>query len=114
MLCHPGKWTTMDRGIQYLRQLAMLEEIYDDLDNEQLSKDPDKAKCTWPMWWKTVRDAPLLHANSLAVMTWKDGEGQMVGKLTNSNNTNKMPLPHYRPVSWLWTRKADAPYSPPV
>lgn len=36
----------MDRGIQYLRQLAMLEEIYDDLDNEQLSKDPDKAKCT--------------------------------------------------------------------
>lgn len=45
MLCHPGKWTTMDRGIQYLRQLAMLKEIYDDLDNEQLSKDPDKAKC---------------------------------------------------------------------
>ncbi|KAK4817115.1 hypothetical protein QYF61_027978 [Mycteria americana] len=46
VICHPGKWTTMERGIQYLRQLAVLEVIYDDLDNKQLSKDPDEVKCT--------------------------------------------------------------------
>ena len=28
--CHLGKWTTMERGIQYLRELAVLEVIYND------------------------------------------------------------------------------------
>ncbi|KAK4826926.1 hypothetical protein QYF61_012754 [Mycteria americana] len=46
VICHPGKWTTMERGIQYLRELAVLEVIYDDLDNKQLSKDPDEVRCT--------------------------------------------------------------------
>ena len=41
----PGKWSTMEKGIQYLRELAMLEVIYGDLDNEQLSKEPDEVKC---------------------------------------------------------------------
>ncbi|KAK4819027.1 hypothetical protein QYF61_024181 [Mycteria americana] len=79
--CHPGKWTTVERGIQYLKELAMLEVIYDDLDNEQLSKDPDEVKRTQPMWQKLVWSAPALYASSLAVMTWKDGEGQTVDEL---------------------------------
>ncbi|KAK4826693.1 hypothetical protein QYF61_010702 [Mycteria americana] len=64
VICHPGKWTTMERGIQYLRELAMLEVIYGDLDNEQLSKDPDEVSCTRPMWRKLVRSAPVSCANS--------------------------------------------------
>ena len=28
VLFHPGKWTTMEKGIQYLRQLAVLEVVY--------------------------------------------------------------------------------------
>ncbi|KAK4807021.1 hypothetical protein QYF61_000350 [Mycteria americana] len=55
VICHPGKWTTMERGIQYLRELAMLEVIYGDLDNKQLSKDPDEVQCTRPMWRKLVQ-----------------------------------------------------------
>ncbi|GAB0205467.1 E3 ubiquitin-protein ligase AMFR [Grus japonensis] len=39
-VCHPGKWTTMERAIQYLRELAMREMVYYDLDNVQLSTDP--------------------------------------------------------------------------
>lgn len=104
----------MDRGIQYLRQLTMLEEIYGHVDNKQLSKDPGEVKCTQPVRWKFVWDAPLSYINSLAVMAWKDDKGQMVDKLASSNNTNKMPLPRYRPVSWLWTRKADGSYFLPV
>ncbi|KAK4818477.1 hypothetical protein QYF61_014179 [Mycteria americana] len=50
VICHLGKWTTMERGIQYLRELAVLEVIYDDLDNKQLSKDPDEVKRTRPTW----------------------------------------------------------------
>ncbi|KAK4824465.1 hypothetical protein QYF61_015863 [Mycteria americana] len=46
VIYHPGKWTTTERGVQYLRELAVLEVIYDDLDNKQLSKDPDEVKCT--------------------------------------------------------------------
>ncbi|KAK4831870.1 hypothetical protein QYF61_019882 [Mycteria americana] len=67
----------MERGIQYLRELAIVEMIYDDLDNKQLSKDPEEVKCTQPMWQKLVRSAPASYANSLAILTWKDEEGPM-------------------------------------
>ncbi|KAM6097713.1 uncharacterized protein LJ206_001003 [Theristicus caerulescens] len=81
LICHPGKWTTMERGIQYLRELAVLEVIHNDLNNEQLSKDPDEVQCTRPMWRKFVRSAPSSYANSLAIMTWKDEEGPTVDEL---------------------------------
>ncbi|KAK4818021.1 hypothetical protein QYF61_004145 [Mycteria americana] len=38
VIYHPGKWTTMEKGIQYLRELAMLEVIYGDLNDQRLSK----------------------------------------------------------------------------
>ena len=71
--CHPSKWTTMERATQYLKELAMLEVIYNDLGNEQLPTDPDEVQCTQPMWWKFLRSAPPTYANSLAVMSWKEG-----------------------------------------
>lgn len=46
VICYPGKWTTLQRSIQYLRELAMMEVIYDDLDNKQLSTDPHQVKST--------------------------------------------------------------------
>ena len=52
VICHPGKWTTMERGIQYLRELAVLEVIYNDPDNKQLPADPDEVQCTQPVWRK--------------------------------------------------------------
>ncbi|KAK4810729.1 hypothetical protein QYF61_007703 [Mycteria americana] len=51
--CQPGKWTTADEGIQYLRELVVLEVIYSDLDNEEVSKDPEDVLCTRAMWRKT-------------------------------------------------------------
>ncbi|KAM6103469.1 Friend virus susceptibility protein 1-like [Theristicus caerulescens] len=81
VICHPGKWTAMERGIQYLRELAVLEVIHNDLNNEQLSKDPDEVQCTRPMWRKFVRSAPSSYANPLAIMTWKDEEGPTVDEL---------------------------------
>ncbi|GAB0209890.1 hypothetical protein GRJ2_003454700 [Grus japonensis] len=49
---YQGKWTTTDKGIQYLRELAVLEVIYDDLYNDEISKDPDDVLCIWAMWRK--------------------------------------------------------------
>ncbi|GAB0202544.1 hypothetical protein GRJ2_002720000 [Grus japonensis] len=50
VVCRPGKWTTMERGIQYLRELAVREMVYYDPDNAQLPTDPDEVQCTQPMW----------------------------------------------------------------
>lgn len=59
----------MKKDIKYLRELAVLEVIYDDLDKKQLSKDPDEIGSTGLTWQKFLHSAPLSHANSLAVMT---------------------------------------------
>jgi len=101
-MCHPGEWTTMERGIQYRRDLAVLEGIYDDLNNEQLPKDPDKVKCTRPVWWKFVQSEPSSYVNSLAVETWQDGEEQTVDELAGQLRQYRVSLPPYRPASQLW------------
>jgi len=52
---YPGKWTNMERGIQYLRELAVWDLVYYDPDDEQLPTDPDEVQCTASMWRKFVR-----------------------------------------------------------
>ena len=46
VLGYPGKWTTMERGIHYLGELAVQEMFYYHSDNVQLSTDPDEVQCT--------------------------------------------------------------------
>jgi len=64
----------MERGIQYLRELALREMVYYDTDNEQVPTDPDEVQCTQSMWRKFVRSAPSSYVNSLAIVDWK-GKG---------------------------------------
>ncbi len=78
---HPGKWTTIERGIQYLRELAVLEAFYSDLDSEESPQDPDEVRCTRLMWRKFLRSVPSSYANSLAIMLWKEGEGPTIDEL---------------------------------
>ncbi|KAK4807136.1 hypothetical protein QYF61_018477 [Mycteria americana] len=79
-----GKWTTMEKGIQYLRELAVLEVIYGDLNDVRSPIDPDEVQCTRPMWWKLVRNAPPSFANSLAILTWKDRDGPTVNEAASN------------------------------
>lgn len=51
-ICHPGKWPTIEKGLQYLRELAVLEMIYFKSDAGDTPIDPDEVECTRPMWWK--------------------------------------------------------------
>jgi len=67
-VCYPGKWTNMERGIQYLRELAVQELVYKEPHDDQLPTDPDDVQCTASMWRKFVRSAPSSYANSLAVV----------------------------------------------
>jgi len=70
---YPGKWTNMERGIQYLRELSVQ-------DDKQLPADPDEVQCTRSMWRKFVWSAPSSYANSLAVADWR-GEAPTVDEV---------------------------------
>ncbi|GAB0207354.1 hypothetical protein GRJ2_003201000 [Grus japonensis] len=72
----------MERGIQYLRELAVREMVYYDPDNAQLPTDPDEVQCTQPMWQKFVRSAPSLYANSLAEMDRKGEEAPTADEMS--------------------------------
>jgi len=80
-VCYPGKWTNMERGIQYLRELAVRELVYYEPDDEQVSTDPDEVHCTPSMWRKFVRSAPSSYANSLALVDWKGEETPTVDEV---------------------------------
>jgi len=80
-VCYPGKWTNMERGIQYLRELAVQELVYYEPDDEQLPTDPDEVQCTASMWRKFVQSAPSSYANSLAVVNWKGKEAPIVDEV---------------------------------
>ena len=71
----------MERGIQYLRELAVRERVYYDPDNAQLPTDPDEVQCTRPMWRKFVWSTPSSYANALVLMGWRDEEGPTVNEL---------------------------------
>jgi len=80
-VCYPGKWTNMERGIQYLRELAVWELVYNEPDDEQVPTDPDEVQCTASMWRKFVRSAPSSYADSLAVVNWKGKEAPIVDEM---------------------------------
>ncbi|XP_010567620.1 PREDICTED: uncharacterized protein LOC104832910, partial [Haliaeetus leucocephalus] len=77
------KWTTADEGIQYLRELAVVEVIYSDLDDEEVSKDPEDVLCTRAMWRKVIQGAPASYSNSLAAMYCPDMETPTVEKVSS-------------------------------
>jgi len=71
----------MERGIQYLRELAVRELVYYKPDDEQLPTDPDEVQRIPSMWRKFVQRAPSSHANSLAVVNWKGKEAPTVDEV---------------------------------
>ncbi|KAK4821102.1 hypothetical protein QYF61_013440, partial [Mycteria americana] len=108
------------RDLQYLRELAVLEVIYGDLDNERSPKDPDKVQRTRPMWGKLVQSAPSSCANSLAILTWKDRDGPTVDEAASNLQEYKESISSSlvsaveklsRVFQWF---KEDMSYSPPV
>ncbi|GAB0207631.1 ubiquitin carboxyl-terminal hydrolase 4 [Grus japonensis] len=120
VLCRPGKWTPMERGIQYLRELAVREMVYYDPDNVQLPTDPDEVQCTRPMWQKFVWSAPSSYTNSLAVMDWKSEEAptvdEVAGRLRQYEESLSSSLVSAVEKLSQEVRqlKEDISYSPPV
>ncbi|GAB0183663.1 hypothetical protein GRJ2_000831600 [Grus japonensis] len=120
VVCWPGKWTTMEGGIQYLRELAVQEMVYYDPDNAQLPTDPDEVQCTQPMWRKFVRSAPSSYTNSLAVIDWKSEEAPTVDEVAGrlwqyEENLSSSLVSAVEKLSQdIRQLKEDISYSPPA
>lgn len=56
----PRKWTTWEKAINYLRELAVREVIYGDW---RVNINPDEVPCTQAMLQKFVRSVPLRYAH---------------------------------------------------
>jgi len=50
----------------------VLEVIYSDLDDDEVSKDPGNVLCTQAMWRKVIQGVPASYFNSLAAMYCPD------------------------------------------
>lgn len=62
-------WTNMEAGIQYLRELAIVEMLYDDdFDpNDPCDfHDPSAVRSSPIMWAKFTQAVPLMFASTLA------------------------------------------------
>lgn len=77
------KWTTRDEGIQYLKELAILEVIYNDLNDHEVSRNPEDVRCLWTLWRKVTQSAPVSYSNSLAMMYCLDMDTPIVEKVSS-------------------------------
>lgn len=92
-LVHRDKWNTMEQGIQYLREWAVLEAIYKDSKKEQFPINPDDIQCTQTMCWKFLWNTPVSCVSSLAVMLWTGGEKEWTIWFPDSSCMKKPFLP---------------------
>ncbi|KAK4810874.1 hypothetical protein QYF61_013282 [Mycteria americana] len=113
---YQGKWTTVDEGIQYLGELVVLEVIYSDLDNEEVSKDPEDVLCTRAMWRKVIQSAPASYSINLAAMYCPDMDTPTVERVSSwLQNFEKNLCPSSSPwASALAVWGAPRSQSPPA
>jgi len=69
----PGlrSWNTVEKGIQYLRETAVVEMLYDPTfvsNNPHQDHDPERVMSTPEIWQKLTGTAPERYAVSLVAM----------------------------------------------
>ncbi|KAK4818890.1 hypothetical protein QYF61_021407 [Mycteria americana] len=70
-------------GIQYLRELAVLEVTYNELENDEVSKDPEDVLCTGSMGRKVIQSASESYSNRLAAMYCPDMDTPSVERVSS-------------------------------
>ena len=61
----------------------VLEVIYNDLDDDEVSKEPEDVLCTWVMWRQVIQGAPASYCNSLAAMYCLDMDASAVARVSS-------------------------------
>ncbi|OPJ73521.1 hypothetical protein AV530_005853 [Patagioenas fasciata monilis] len=77
---HATEWTTMEKGIIYLRELAVREIIYSD---PQTIIDPDEVPCTRGILRKCVQSTPPSYAHTLGLVVVSEDYRSTVGETAN-------------------------------
>jgi len=73
----------MERGIQYVSELAVLEMMYViKLHSNTVSQDPDEIICMRSMW-RVLQNAPPSYASTLAGVNWKENPRPKVNEVAN-------------------------------
>ncbi|XP_021236236.1 uncharacterized protein LOC110389699 [Numida meleagris] len=78
------KWTTMEKGIQYLRECAVVEMLHDPgfiPDDPNQEHDPERIRCTPDMWHPFTRTAPEKYAGTLSAMYGRGERRPPMGEL---------------------------------
>lgn len=70
MIGHLVWWMTMEKGIQYPRELFVVEILCNDTNDNSQNKDPDEGICTPATGRKLLQGAPLSYASLLAITSW--------------------------------------------
>ncbi|PKU28664.1 ubiquitin carboxyl-terminal hydrolase 4 [Limosa lapponica baueri] len=72
----------MEKGIKYLRELALGEVIY---SNWQVIIDPDETPCKRSLLRKFVQSAPTMYSHMLSTMVWggSDADTPTVNEVAN-------------------------------
>jgi len=79
IICHLNKWTTMEKGIKYLTELAVREIIQSD---PPTTVNPDEVPYTRPLLQKVMQCVPLTCVHLLAIMNLiQDDETETVGEV---------------------------------
>ncbi|KAJ7408400.1 hypothetical protein BTVI_59662 [Pitangus sulphuratus] len=73
-------WKTMEEGIQCLREMALLEILFE--KDEQPSHNPDDVRCTSQMWRSLSQQGPPVNTNFLASLHF-EGNRETVGSVMN-------------------------------
>jgi len=79
-------------SIQYLRELAVPEVIYSDLDDDEVSKDPEDVLYTRAMWRKVIQGALASYSNSLAAMYCPDMDTPTVERVSSWQEEKEVTL----------------------
>jgi len=70
----------MEKGIKYLRELAVQEIIH---SHTQITINPDEVPCTRPLLQKAVESAPSTYAHSATITLIQDDEAAAVSEVAN-------------------------------
>lgn len=89
---HRMHWKTLEEGIQQLREVAVLEELFG--RDGQHDNDPNKVRCTGQMW-SLANLGPSQYTTFIATIganTNRETVGSVANKLRNDESVINGPM----------------------
>ncbi|PKU28542.1 ubiquitin carboxyl-terminal hydrolase 4 [Limosa lapponica baueri] len=92
----------MEKGIKYLREMAVKEVIYGDWDK---TVNPDEMPCRRPMLQEFVQSAPSMYSHTLSVLIWGGGDNDSLTVSEVANRIRQYEDSFSRPLTVATVKK---------